>query len=437
MLAARERGLGTAWTTIHLMFDGDKKAAELLGIPRRRVHAGRPVPDRLHDRHRLQAGQAAAARRRSSTGSSGSAESSSSTAPSSGARRASSAPRTASPTGSTGARTVCARSRRWPTCVVIVDVLRFTTRRVSAAVEAGCDGVPVPVGRRRRGRVRRSDAARCSPAVREHGGPSLSPTDLLDARAAARGSCCRRRTDPRSRSPRASTARATCSPGACATRRRPRAAARAARRRRRHDRASSPPASGGTARPGRCDRPSRTCSAPARSSPRSIPPRRSRSRAARPRRPPRARRSSPRDQARGHPPEHGRRARARGARLGRRRRHLGRARRHRARRGAARRRLRRLELTRRRPTSLVRREHVGTDLAPSCSRRTGGGSCVELDATPARTSTRLRGRASYSTRRRPLGVTLGPAFGSSTTNSVRCPGKTCSLISTGRPASRW
>jgi nitroreductase len=33
MLAARERGLGTAWTTIHLMFDGEQKAAEVLGIP--------------------------------------------------------------------------------------------------------------------------------------------------------------------------------------------------------------------------------------------------------------------------------------------------------------------------------------------------------------------------------------------------------------------
>jgi nitroreductase len=33
MLAARERGLGTAWTTIHLMRGGEKKAAELLGIP--------------------------------------------------------------------------------------------------------------------------------------------------------------------------------------------------------------------------------------------------------------------------------------------------------------------------------------------------------------------------------------------------------------------
>jgi nitroreductase len=33
MLAARERGLGTAWTTIHLMNDGEQQAAEVLGIP--------------------------------------------------------------------------------------------------------------------------------------------------------------------------------------------------------------------------------------------------------------------------------------------------------------------------------------------------------------------------------------------------------------------
>ena len=31
MLGARERGLGTCWTSIHLMFE--KEAAELLGIP--------------------------------------------------------------------------------------------------------------------------------------------------------------------------------------------------------------------------------------------------------------------------------------------------------------------------------------------------------------------------------------------------------------------
>lgn len=33
MLAARERGLGTSWTTIHLMNDGEQRAAELLDIP--------------------------------------------------------------------------------------------------------------------------------------------------------------------------------------------------------------------------------------------------------------------------------------------------------------------------------------------------------------------------------------------------------------------
>ncbi len=33
MLALRERGLGSAWTTLHLPNGGDAKAAELLGIP--------------------------------------------------------------------------------------------------------------------------------------------------------------------------------------------------------------------------------------------------------------------------------------------------------------------------------------------------------------------------------------------------------------------
>ncbi len=40
MLAARERGLGTAWTTIHLMNGGDREAAELLGIPDGITQAG-------------------------------------------------------------------------------------------------------------------------------------------------------------------------------------------------------------------------------------------------------------------------------------------------------------------------------------------------------------------------------------------------------------
>jgi nitroreductase len=33
MLALRERGLGSAWTTLHLINGGEEKAAELLGIP--------------------------------------------------------------------------------------------------------------------------------------------------------------------------------------------------------------------------------------------------------------------------------------------------------------------------------------------------------------------------------------------------------------------
>lgn len=33
MLAARNRGLGSAWTTLHLMGDGEQKTAEILGIP--------------------------------------------------------------------------------------------------------------------------------------------------------------------------------------------------------------------------------------------------------------------------------------------------------------------------------------------------------------------------------------------------------------------
>lgn len=40
MLALRERGLGSAWTTIHLIGDGEQKAAELLGIPDGYTQAG-------------------------------------------------------------------------------------------------------------------------------------------------------------------------------------------------------------------------------------------------------------------------------------------------------------------------------------------------------------------------------------------------------------
>jgi nitroreductase len=33
MLALRSRGLGSSWTTLHLLGDGEKQAAEVLGIP--------------------------------------------------------------------------------------------------------------------------------------------------------------------------------------------------------------------------------------------------------------------------------------------------------------------------------------------------------------------------------------------------------------------
>jgi nitroreductase len=33
MLALRERGMGSAWTTLHLLGEGEREAAELLGIP--------------------------------------------------------------------------------------------------------------------------------------------------------------------------------------------------------------------------------------------------------------------------------------------------------------------------------------------------------------------------------------------------------------------
>jgi nitroreductase len=44
MLAARERGLGSAWTTIHMMNDGERKAAEILGIPFETVTQGGLFP---------------------------------------------------------------------------------------------------------------------------------------------------------------------------------------------------------------------------------------------------------------------------------------------------------------------------------------------------------------------------------------------------------
>jgi nitroreductase len=33
MLALRERGLGSAWTSMHLLFDGERRAADVIGLP--------------------------------------------------------------------------------------------------------------------------------------------------------------------------------------------------------------------------------------------------------------------------------------------------------------------------------------------------------------------------------------------------------------------
>jgi len=44
MLALRSRGLGSAWTTLHLIGDGEKQAADLLGIPFRDFTQGGLFP---------------------------------------------------------------------------------------------------------------------------------------------------------------------------------------------------------------------------------------------------------------------------------------------------------------------------------------------------------------------------------------------------------
>ena len=44
MLALRSRGLGSAWTTLHLLGGGERKAAELLGIPFERYTQGGLFP---------------------------------------------------------------------------------------------------------------------------------------------------------------------------------------------------------------------------------------------------------------------------------------------------------------------------------------------------------------------------------------------------------
>ena len=44
MLALRERGMGSAWTTIHLMNDGEQRVADILGIPFDKVTQGGLFP---------------------------------------------------------------------------------------------------------------------------------------------------------------------------------------------------------------------------------------------------------------------------------------------------------------------------------------------------------------------------------------------------------
>ena len=46
MLAARSRGLGTVWTTLHLPHE--REAAEMLGIPYEEVMQARAHPGGLH-----------------------------------------------------------------------------------------------------------------------------------------------------------------------------------------------------------------------------------------------------------------------------------------------------------------------------------------------------------------------------------------------------
>ena len=44
MLALRGRGIGSSWTTIHLMNDGELEAAKLLNIPYDRITQGGLFP---------------------------------------------------------------------------------------------------------------------------------------------------------------------------------------------------------------------------------------------------------------------------------------------------------------------------------------------------------------------------------------------------------
>jgi nitroreductase len=62
MLALRSRGLGSAWTTLHLVGDGEKQAADVLGIPFEKYSQGGLFPNRLYQGRRLSSCQAAARR---------------------------------------------------------------------------------------------------------------------------------------------------------------------------------------------------------------------------------------------------------------------------------------------------------------------------------------------------------------------------------------
>jgi nitroreductase len=61
-LALRSRGLGSCWTTLHLIRDGEKKVADVLGIPYEKYSQGGLFPI-AYQRHGFSAGQATARRK--------------------------------------------------------------------------------------------------------------------------------------------------------------------------------------------------------------------------------------------------------------------------------------------------------------------------------------------------------------------------------------
>ncbi len=67
-LALCSGGLGTCWTSLHLLGDSEQRVARGTRHSLRQVQPGRAVAHRLHQRNRLPAGQPAARRERSRTG---------------------------------------------------------------------------------------------------------------------------------------------------------------------------------------------------------------------------------------------------------------------------------------------------------------------------------------------------------------------------------